>query len=192
VAAFLAAHRQHSTTPIRRRHVPIPSLIASSVALKIAAAATVLSLGGIAYAAHEGSLPAPAQKAAHDLLGSVGVPAANDASDNGNGPDATGPAAVGLCRAFTAGEKDQQGSALDSVAFKALAAAAGGEDQIDAYCQQVLADSGSHRPDQTPPADPASANVPSVPTDHPTGPPDSLPTTGHPTGQPSVTPSASH
>jgi hypothetical protein len=203
VVAFVAAHRQHSTTPIRRRHVPIPSLVASSIALKIAAGATVLSLGGIAYAAHEGSLPGTAQDAAHHLLGSVGVPAANDASDKGDGPDATGPAGVGLCRAFTAGE-NQHGSALDSVAFKALATAAGGGDQIEGYCRQVLADAGSHRPGQTPSAGSASTNVPNepgqpsdlptanAPTDPPTGPPSSLPTTDHPTGRPTATPSASH
>jgi hypothetical protein len=134
----------------------------------------------------------------------VGVPAANDASDKGDGPDATGPAGVGLCRAFTAGEKNQHGSALDSVAFKALATAAGGDDQIEGYCRQVLADAGSHHPGQTPSAGSASTNVPNepgqpsdlptanAPTDPPTGPPSSLPTTDHPTGRPTATPSASH
>jgi hypothetical protein len=181
--------------------VPIPSLVAGSVALKIAAVATALSLGGVGYAAHEGSLPDPAQEVAHQLLGSVGVPAANEAGENGHGPDATGPAAVGLCRAFAAGAKDEHGSALDSPALQALATAAGGVDQVAAYCEQVLADSAAHRPDQTPPAEPASSNAPSEPgqptdlptrsADHPTGPPDTVPT-DHPAGQPSVTPSAGH
>jgi hypothetical protein len=186
--------------------VPVSSLVASAVAVKIAAAATVLSLGGVAYAAHEGSLPAPAQNAAHTVLGKVGVPAATQAGDNrsdATGPDATGPAAVGLCRAFTAGEKDQHGNALDSVAFQALATAAGGIDQIEGYCQQVLADASSHRPDQTPPAGSANTNAPGepgqpsdlptthAPTDLPTGPPGTMPT-DHPTGQPTTTPSASH
>jgi hypothetical protein len=174
--------------------------------LKIAAAATVLSLGGVAYAAHEGSLPDAAQDAAHDMLGSVGVPASDHAADaarkvsaNAEGPDATGPAAVGLCRAFTEGEKAEHGKALDSVAFQALARAAGGRDNIEGYCAGVLANAGTEP--SGPPADlptsaptapptdtPANSNAPTDPgapdgtpsnTSHPTGPP-----TDPPTGRP--------
>jgi hypothetical protein len=195
LAAFVAAHDPAALTNHRRPRVPIPSLVAKSIAVKIGVGAAALSLGGVAYAAHEGSLPDPAQAAAHNVFGSVGVPAANEAA-TGQGPDATGPAAVGLCRAFTAGEKDAHGEALDSTAFQALATAAGGEDQIEAYCEQVLADAESHPPAATPPAVPSSSHVPSepgtqAPTDHPTGPPDTLPT-DHPTGPPSDIPSGGH
>ena len=50
------------------------------------------------------------------------------------GPDATGPAAVGLCNAFAHG-----GLSTTSVAFAALADAAGGESGIEAYCDTVAA-----------------------------------------------------
>lgn len=50
------------------------------------------------------------------------------------GPDATGPAAVGLCNAFANG-----GLSTTSVAYAALADAAGGESGIDAYCGTVAA-----------------------------------------------------
>jgi hypothetical protein len=168
--------------------VPIPSIVASSVALKIAAAATVLSLGGVAYAAHEGSLPDAAQAAAHDMLGSVGVPASDHAADaarkvsaNAEGPDATGPAAVSLCRAFTEGEKTEHGQALDSVAFQALARAAGGQDNIEGYCAGMLANAGTEP--SGPPAD--------LPTSAPTAPPSDAPTDSVPAdpGAPEVTPS---
>lgn len=50
------------------------------------------------------------------------------------GPDVTGPAAFGLCNAFTNG-----GLSSTSTAFAALAEAAGGESGIDAYCTTVTA-----------------------------------------------------
>ena len=50
------------------------------------------------------------------------------------GPDATGPAAVGLCTAFANG-----GLSTTSVAYAALAQAAGGESGIDSYCDTVSA-----------------------------------------------------
>jgi len=52
------------------------------------------------------------------------------------GPDATGPAAFGLCTAYShAGDKGQ--AAERSVAFRNLAEAAGGEDEVEAYCAEV-------------------------------------------------------
>jgi len=60
------------------------------------------------------------------------------------GPDATGPAAYGLCTAFTKG-----GLATSSVAYQSLSAAAGGNGSIGSYCETVAApgESASHRPD---------------------------------------------
>lgn len=48
------------------------------------------------------------------------------------GVDATGPAAYGLCTAFTKG-----GLATSSQAFKSLSIAAGGEASIESYCAKV-------------------------------------------------------
>jgi len=53
------------------------------------------------------------------------------------GPDATGAALGGLCRAYLAGQGGQNGKREDSPAFRALAAAAGGADKIAAYCRDT-------------------------------------------------------
>jgi hypothetical protein len=57
------------------------------------------------------------------------------------GPDATGPAAHGLCTAYTHG-----GLAPTSVAYTALVKAAGGASNVIAYCASIAAPghSGSH------------------------------------------------
>jgi hypothetical protein len=59
------------------------------------------------------------------------------------GPDATGPAAYGLCTAFTKGGLD-----TSSVAYQSLSAAAGGTGSIGSYCETVAApgESASHGP----------------------------------------------
>ena len=90
------------------------------------------------------------------------------------GPDATGPAKYGLCTAF-ADEKAENGKVdTNSVAFRALAKAAGGADEIDAFCA-----------DATPPGTGSGqTHQPTSPVGgHPTGPPSEAP---H--GQPSRTP----
>jgi hypothetical protein len=57
-------------------------------------------------------------------------------TDHAAGPDASGAARHGLCQAWSAGQGDENGRRADSTAFQALAAAAGGADQIPAYCQE--------------------------------------------------------
>jgi len=54
------------------------------------------------------------------------------------GPDATGPAAFGLCNAFTHG-----GLGAKSTARAALVKAAGGESRIVSYCADVTASKGA-------------------------------------------------
>jgi hypothetical protein len=61
---------------------------------------------------------------------------ATDGHEAATGPDAAGAAKVGLCRAWLAGQGDH-GRRADSVAFQALAAAAGGADKIAAYCKDA-------------------------------------------------------
>lgn len=202
VAAFRQARRL-SPSPSRRRST-VPGLAARSLAAKVVISIGVLSFGGIAVAAETGSLPDAAQSAAHRLLGAVGVPDADEhainqaGSGDGSQLDANHPAVPGLCRAFAAGEKDEHGTALDSTAFRALATAAGGEDKIEAFCAEVLADpspgpsavpsqgptspvptptdpSGSTNAPSEPPTEPSSPSTQPPPT-HPTGPPTELPT----------------
>lgn len=102
------------------------------------------------------------------------------------GPDAGGSAMFGLCTAWTAHHANGEttnGTADDAVAFKNLAAAAGGADKIAAYCATIL---------QTPspavgPGQPTEHQA-SQATSHPTGKPSSPPTqanTNHPGGKPS-------
>lgn len=55
-------------------------------------------------------------------------------TSDGGGPDATGPAAYGLCNAFSNGGLNET-----STAFAALAEAAGGESGIEGYCATVAA-----------------------------------------------------
>lgn len=94
------------------------------------------------------------------------------------GPDATGPAAFGLCTAYTHG-----GLATSSVAYKSLVKAAGTAGGIGAYCATV-----SHP--GSPTSHPTSHRN-GAPTSHPTGSPTSHPTgspTSHPTGAPTSHP----
>ena len=109
--------------------------------------------GGIAVAAQTGTLPvaggrdqgpnptAVSAAAAHGGGGSstTSPPAAQASSaapttPNGQGPDATGPAKFGLCNAYTSGQGATNGGKTASVAFQALATAAGGAANITAFC----------------------------------------------------------
>lgn len=72
------------------------------------------------------------------------------------GPDATGPAAYGLCQSFTHGGLD-----TSSTAYKSLAVAAEGETNITTYCATVASpgESADHRPAE-PGAAAATAHLP--------------------------------
>jgi hypothetical protein len=98
--------------------------------------------------------------------------ASGKSSDHPTGPDASGAARHGLCQAWLTGQGGEHGKRMDSTAFQALAAAAGGADRVPAYCQADADASAAHaqRP-ATPPA------KPSPPT---TGPPEDP---GHGNGQ---------
>ena len=178
-AAALAEFRQRtgmSTEPHRshRRRRPVLTTLLSAKAAAVAAIAAV-SLSGAAAAAYSGSLPAPVQRLAHDL---VGAPAAHPsasphASSSPVGPDATGPAAYGLCTAY-AHAKAHGTAKQRAVAFRNLAAAAGGASNVAAFCAAV--------------PHPGSSHASGKPTSHPTGEPTSHPsphaTPSHPTGKP--------
>ena len=126
-----------------------------------AAVLGVLMTGGVAAAA-TGSLPAPAQQAAHTLLGGVGVPAPAEATATTQahavGPDAAGSAALGLCRAWSAGQGGQHGKKLDAAAFAALAKAAGGSDQVAGFCAQLTASTPAASGQGGAPASPAAGS----------------------------------
>jgi hypothetical protein len=211
MAKFTAAMRSHPPTLAPRR-TPVPRKL---LTIKAAAAAlvAVLSIGGVAAAA-SGLLPDQASPVADQATASTGGDAAaqglgkaaaanlggtaqsGSAEGQGRasavGPDATAAARAGLCRAWQAGQGADHGQKADSVAFQALVEAAGGADNIAAYCQDVTAGTGAgaHGQGQAPPsvsAPPTSVTPPSSgpPTDP--GPPASTGPGGHGQGGPPTT-----
>jgi hypothetical protein len=147
----------------------------------------MLSVGGMAAAA-TGLASAPAERAADTPAasrasgGQVGhaqgdaakahlpnaAAASNGAgpdkpSDHVAGPDASGAAKHGLCQAWSAGQGDDHGKRADAPAFQALAAAAGGADQIAAYCEAELGEAATRgRRPATPPGDPPARTPPTA------------------------------
>jgi hypothetical protein len=185
-AALAQFHSQVGVpSPVHRSHPRRHPVLASLVSARAAAAAAVaaLSIGGFATAAFAGALPAPAQQFAHHTFGAPAVRrgqptgAHPSAAATPAGPDATGPAAFGLCTAW-AHAKAHGTSSQQAVAFRNLAAAAGGASNVATYCTAV------------PHPGPASSHAghpTGPPTSHPTGPPTSHPTphaTGKPTSHP--------
>jgi hypothetical protein len=166
-----------------------------------------LSLGGVA-AATERLAPASAEAAkhappstsggrvasAHGAAATVvrgpdasraagGAAGTGKASDHATGPDASGAARHGLCQAWLAGQGDDHGRRADAPAFQALAEAAGGADQVAAYCAAETGASAPHgqRP-ATPPGNGQAKPAPPVTA----GPPAS-PGSGHGQGGPPTT-----
>jgi len=97
---------------------------------------------------------APATRAAGPGGDGQGPPP-TAAADRGRGTTDAAPGAnpdlEGLCRAYLAGKGSEQGRRLGATAFEALARAAGGPDQVDAYCQDLLP--GAAKPKKNPPSD---------------------------------------
>ena len=210
MAGFRAAQVTPSLTPIPPRR---PSMLSSLTRVKAAAmiAAATVGVGGIAAVAvsarHQ---PAATPNAHASVAATPTLPASASGAPTGTpapsgtpvGPDASGSAAFGLCTAWTANQRE--GKALDAVAFKNLAAAAGGADKVAAYCETVTAPgaSGDHptgKPTDVPTGKPADAGKSAdhgkpaaVPTGEPTDPgrPATVPTptTTHPPGRPGPLP----
>jgi hypothetical protein len=110
------------------------------------------------------------------------------------GPDATAAARAGLCRAWQAGQGADNGRLAEAVAFQALAAAAGGADNIAAYCEDVTADADSHGQGLGQAASPPSVSAPPTTVSPPSsgpptdpGPPASTGPGGHGQGGPPTT-----
>jgi len=198
-AAALAEFASRAGVPVpvsrsrHRRHPLLAPLLSARAAAVTAVAA--LSLGGFATAAFAGALPAPAQQFAHHTFGAPpaggGQPTGThpSAATTPTGPDATGPAAFGLCTAW-AHAKAHGTSSQQAAAFRNLAAAAGGASNVAAYCAAVPhpgPSSSPTGPSASHPTGPPASHPAGKPTSHPTGPPASHPTP-HPTGQPTSHP----
>ena len=189
MATFEAVMRSHPPILVPRRSA-VPSKVFT---IKAAAAAlvAVLSLGGIAAAA-TGLLPDQASPKADRAAATTGADAAahglGDAAtanmgetargatggqgrESAVGPDATAAARAGLCRAWQAGQGADHGRREDSVAFQALAKAAGGADKVAAYCEDVTPGSSADAQGNSP-ASPPSVSAPPTSVSPPSsGPP---------------------
>jgi hypothetical protein len=185
------------------------------VKLGAALAAGAVGLGAVGAAALTRNMPlardktiatAPGDKSSADQSMAAGAKGADQkvkaaaGTKTAVGPDASGPAAFGLCTAWAHVETKGQ-VAAKSVAFRNLAAAAGKAGipgtlaQITAYCVTVtrahLTKTG--KPATHTPAKPSSHPT-AKPSSHPTAKPSSHPTakpSSHPTGKPSIAPGAS-
>ena len=144
-------------SPVRRRR---------RTGLAVVVVVGALATGGAAGAA-TGHLPGPVREAARSLLGTSGGQAPPASTDAGQPPApvkrpagaggglpgsrlgvstsrglGAGPAASpnleGLCQAFLSGNGAEQGGKLDATAFEALARAAGGQERVPAYCQDLV------------------------------------------------------
>jgi hypothetical protein len=88
----------------------------------------------------------------------------NGSNGNGNGNASPSPSLVGLCNAYTAGEKSEHGKALENPAFSALITAAGGKENVDKFCADLLAVAKPDHQEGKPSKQPGGPNE-----DHPTG-----------------------
>src|SRR5829696_6323916 len=140
-----------------------------------------LATGGAAGAA-TGHLPGPVREAARTILGTGGgqaPPASTDAGQPpapvkrpagaggglpgsrlgvstsrgpGDGPAAS-PNLEGLCQAFVSGNGTEEGGRLDATAFEALARAAGGQERVPAFCEDLLPGDQKPKEPNTPAVD---------------------------------------
>jgi hypothetical protein len=149
--AALAAFRQAKLAPAARpRH---RSTLARVVSVKVAALSlAVTGLGGIAVAAGSGALPNPLDRKppvaspspsriAAAGPGATETQRAVPAEPRRHGTPSAGPSPsmLGLCRAYRARPARERGKALETPAFAALVAAAGGDGKkVDRYCDGLL------------------------------------------------------
>lgn len=180
-------------------------MITSILPAKAAAVAAVAAaaLGDAATAAYANVLPGPAQQFAHKAIGAPSPTVSHSPSPHQatpSGPDATGPAAFGLCTAYS--HATAHGTAAQkAVAFRKLAAAAGGTGKIATYCAAVPHPGNSPagaatahpsgKPDSHPSAEPPSHPSGAPPASYPSGKPSSHPSGGpisRPAGRPTTGP----
>jgi hypothetical protein len=158
--------------------------LAKLLTLKVAAAAVAATAaGGVALAA-TGTLPNPLADPGNAGGAAVSDMASSRGGQGVNKSDASPtPSLHGLCQAYVSDATDNPGKALDSPAFQALVRAAGGDEKVDTFCDDLLKDTPSQGPPAGTPGGP--------PADLPTGPPTSRPSgppVVHPTGPPTAVP----
>ncbi len=210
LAHFRAAHLSPVGTARRRSLLKTAAAKLLAAKVVIGAGFAAAATGGVAVAAATHHLPGPLQHEAHAApsgnasksdhpSGSASTHSSNKPTTSPGAPGQGGehssgpathtphatpsPSLRGLCTAYNAGVATNPGKALNNPAFTALITAAGGKDNVAAYCVTVLA--SAH-----PSGKPSASDHPSD-SDHPTAPnhPTEAPST-HPSGPPSTHPSA--
>ncbi|RNL62400.1 hypothetical protein EFK50_11535 [Nocardioides marmoriginsengisoli] len=182
VAMFRTVQLSPVAAPVRRSllQATLARLAAAKVAVA-AGTAVLLAGGGVAFAASTGHLPGqknddPKPKPPAHATHTPGKKAPGRPSDkpapgkptktsSPSGPKATtapSPSLKGLCNAYQAGVADNPGKALDNPAFSALAAAAGGKEQIGAYCDGLIGPDTD--PSESAGAEPTKKPHPTQPT----------------------------
>ena len=159
VAAFGNVRREARTAtaavvPLESRRSRRPAVLAAAAVAGVAASVLFV---GTAAAALTGSLPAPLQRVAHNLVGAP-EPEADSSTPPAAGPSAgvTYPATVGLCRAFR--ERASADPSMGAAAYAALASAASAQGLgVADFCAVVLA----------PAAEPTGASVSAPPATRP-------------------------
>jgi hypothetical protein len=187
----LAAFRSQFGAPQTGHRPPArkaPLLSRSLLVKTAAAAATVLSLSGVAAAAYAGALPAPVQRLAHHIIGALPPGTSQPALTPSPARRATrGDRAYGLCTAW-AHAKAHGTHKQQAAAFGRLTAAAGGAGKVTAYCATGAPPGTSPSQIPQPAPTPHGTGRPSgLPAPHGSGKPSGLPTP-HRTGAPTVRP----
>lgn len=185
---------QLGPNPEYRRQSMLKSALAKVLTVKAAIIVAALGASGVALAAGTGALPTPwsdtpatppatsraANPDAPPSATPTGRPSdAGKPADAGATPD---PSVTGLCAAYTAQVGENPGKALESPAFEALVTAAGGKDNVPAYCDTLTRSTG--KPSDLPtPTEPGNGKAPAT-RPSPTSPdrPASPSTPVHPTG----------
>lgn len=194
-SAFRAASLASATPP---EVPPLRRVMSRMVAVKLVAAAAILTGGGLATAAATGALT---QAPLHSGFGSglAGSGAASASPSPGRSDESQDRRSLAaLCRAFLAMNADQGRRALTSPPFDHLAARVAGRETVDAYCLRVI---GSAVPPDGPggtlppagrpgTAGPPEASASAAPWVQPSGDPHG-PASRPPTPDPSEPPDAS-
>jgi hypothetical protein len=184
VARFHRVRLDAASTPRRDDMLSTRSSRTGLKAMVASAGAVALMSTGVAFAA-SGHAPwsaagSPSQAADHSHAADDPSTGETEAPETGstNGTDVTiSPnehALPGLCRAYASGNKTEHGQALQSPAFVALVTAAGGADNVTAFCAALLPGPSAQ------PSHPVSPTHPVSPS-HPTGAPTAPVSPTHPT-----------
>jgi len=146
LAEFAAVVQSHPPTLVPRRVAMLSKVLSVKAAAAVLAA--LLSIGGVAAAA-TGLLPGQAEQAADQASSTTGAGAAGHGLGEAAVADLGAAARAGLCQAWQAGSGTDSGRRADSPAFRALAVAAGGADNVAAYCEDAAAGASADRQGQT-------------------------------------------